>query len=319
MFTHNARRRTRRLQGFLIAIMVLSLAIVSAASDTAKDSDKVSSGPEQLLPPKEPLEGWQMLGEPRTFVPENLWEYINGQADMYVNYGFVKLATAEYARGGDDDKSVTVDVYDMGKKLSAFGIYSQMDSGDLKSANVGIASYVFPPALAFYKSRYFVNLNASWVADDTESMLIKFARLVSGRISDDGKPPQEAYLLPAENRIPGTLLYVPSSLLGHEFLSGGMEAEYKIADAKVKLLVSFFNNTKDAEKAFATYRTYITARGKNLIDAELSGCKAFSAEEPYQENVLIVLYDKWLVGATHLKAADQGKPLIEKVLATLKK
>jgi hypothetical protein len=158
-------------------------------------------------------------------------------------------------------------------------------------------------------------MNAGWIEDDTDDALIKFANLVDAKIKCDGKPPSETMLLPEENRIPGTLQYIPKSLLGHEFLPRGMEAQYKLNGAKVKLFIAFFSSAQDSAKAFDAYKSYIVDKGKSITDENINDCKAFSAEEPYQGNVLIVLCDKWVMGATHLATVTQGKALLSKVLS----
>ena len=34
------------------------------------------------------VEGWEKTSEVKTYTPDNLWEYINGAADQFIEYGF---------------------------------------------------------------------------------------------------------------------------------------------------------------------------------------------------------------------------------------
>lgn len=272
-----------------------------------------------LLPPESPLEGWKMNGKPTMYHPDNLWEYINGQAELYLGYGFVQLVTATYAHHSATTCTITLDIYDMGSKLNAFGIFNQLASSGLKSAKVGLDSYILSPALAFYKSHYFVSLNAGWMADNTEDMLVQFARLVDKRISDDGALPLEITLLPGEKQLPGTLRYIPNSLLGHKFLPRGIEALYNVETAKLKLFIAFYEKEQDAQTSFKEYKEYITSKNRTLKELELNKLPAFFAEEPYQGNILVVLYRKWLIGATQVESPDVARSLILLTLNNLQK
>jgi hypothetical protein len=338
--------RSLRAAATVVAMVVVlvvswSIAVMAETTPLAKEQpDAISAFFNSGVAIKE----WTIQGTQREFFPENLSRYINGQADMYIRYAFVKVGTAVYGSPEGADRNVTVDIYDMGSALGAFGIYAQMDSGDLKSAGVGAASYVLAPSLAFYKWRYFVMINASFRGAEAEAALTEMARLVDGELPGDNSPPSEALLLPQElplklkrvalsvkgtkldvkaptaaKRVPGTLHYIPKSLLGQEFLPRGMEAEYKIGEEKVKLFIAFFKTADDAAKGLGAYKQYVSEKGKAVSDTEVDGAKGFSAEDPYQGNVVIVQYDKWLVGATKLKAVDDGKPLVEQLLAVLKK
>ena len=57
------------------------------------------------------------------FSPKTLFEYINGDADLYLMYDFQELKVAEYLN--EKKASVIVDVYRHKTPTHAFGIYSQ--------------------------------------------------------------------------------------------------------------------------------------------------------------------------------------------------
>ena len=56
------------------------------------------------------VEGWTLASEVQVYDAENLWEYINGAADMYLAYDFKKVATLSYDT--EPKGSITVDVYE---------------------------------------------------------------------------------------------------------------------------------------------------------------------------------------------------------------
>ena len=81
--------------------------------------------------------GWQWDFEPEIYTPENLYEYINGEAEVYNDYEFMEMVTASHARRDDPMASVKFDIYDMGTPLNAFGIYSNYRRPELEFGDIG--------------------------------------------------------------------------------------------------------------------------------------------------------------------------------------
>ena len=80
---------------------------------------------EGLLPSAAVLDdGWRVVDGPTSHGPDTLYEYLDGGAERYVDHGFRRLVHARYQRGDDPLACVTVDVFDMGDALGAFGIFS---------------------------------------------------------------------------------------------------------------------------------------------------------------------------------------------------
>ena len=85
------------------------------------------------------MTGWKQSGEIQTFIPKNLYEYINGAADLYLTYDFQELKVAEYQN--EKKASVTVDVYRHKTPLYAFGIYSQERLSEANFLDIGAQGY----------------------------------------------------------------------------------------------------------------------------------------------------------------------------------
>ena len=101
-----------------------------------------------------PLPGWK----PYRYVSENLYEHINGGADYFIAYGFVALTGINYAPVSGGMDSVTVDIYDMGDKLNAFGVFQPRRDSQASSLNIGTGSCGYDEYVAFHKDRYYVEI-----------------------------------------------------------------------------------------------------------------------------------------------------------------
>ena len=87
--------------------MTLALAGILAACRS-----HAPSAAADFFPPNNSVPGWAKSSETRTFEASHLWEYVDGDADKYVQAGVVRTLTSDYRFNGQTD--ATVDVYVMG-------------------------------------------------------------------------------------------------------------------------------------------------------------------------------------------------------------
>jgi len=64
--------------------------------------------------------GWDRSGALRTFSGQDLFNQIDGGAELFLEFGFVKLRLQVYARGGS---KLTLNAYEMEGPTSALGVY----------------------------------------------------------------------------------------------------------------------------------------------------------------------------------------------------
>jgi len=57
--------------------------------------------PQDLLPTSGAVAGWERSGEAEVYVPDNLFDYMDGQAELFFVYRFERLAVQEYQRGDE--------------------------------------------------------------------------------------------------------------------------------------------------------------------------------------------------------------------------
>jgi hypothetical protein len=69
---------------------------------------------------QEEMEGF-MLNRNETFTGESLWGYMNGGADIYLEYGFDRMRVEEFSRG---EEIIKLELFKMDDPIAAFGIYS---------------------------------------------------------------------------------------------------------------------------------------------------------------------------------------------------
>ena len=71
----------------------------------------------------------------------SLFEYINGGAELYLSYGFERLISAFYQLGDDEEKSIVLDIYDMGTPLQAYGVFGANRREEADRAPGGVEGF----------------------------------------------------------------------------------------------------------------------------------------------------------------------------------
>jgi hypothetical protein len=233
-----------------------------------------------LLPALSTLEGWNIGAGPDEYLPENLYEYIDGAAPRYLTYGFRKLVHVRYEMGGDPLSSVTLDIFDMGSRLGAFGLYRSLMPARAVSENWGAEGHRSGTVAAAWKDRIYVQGEA----DDDRAVLIsvlyRLMSSVSGAVAGNTTLPAILASLPSEGRVPQSERYVAADLLGHTFLPGGVWATYDIDGQEAELFFSDLQSEAAAAEALASLRAHESQWGTIIEEAPSIGTGGFRFSDP---------------------------------------
>ena len=281
---------------------------------------------ESLLPKKLP-EGWRQVGSPQVYNQKNLFNRINGQAELFFKYGFQKSVFTIYQNKNNSKDQIELDLYDMGNVLQAFGILSRFRTGD-RPAGVGLESYLEDTSLVFYKGRYFVMLYAT---EADPSLLKRMAMTISSSIADSTPAPREIDYFPKDGLKPGSIEYHPEGLLGYQFFKKGFQGVYiqknqdKVQgkaegeDKEYHLFLVIFKDPKDAEDALKTYRDSLSKRGKvDLATPARFGPNGLRGEDPNRGKVIIAAKGFYLAGITGFDSVGHAERLLEEFIKNIR-
>ncbi len=263
------------------------------------------------------LSGIKIADSPYHFEPHNLFEYINGAADFYIAYGFASLVGANYFVGSNPNDSITIDIYDMGKKINAFGVFKSKWNKDASSLNIGAASFGDYGYLVFYKDRYFVEINAFIKNEKWKAQPMIFAQNLAENIPGDNSPPFELSYFPEHRRIKGSERYIKGGILSHAFLDRGIVCDYLLDGETVSAFLSFFPSKNDAATSFEQYRKYLQKHGKCLPLDDFGGSGIIS-QEPYHKHILIAQKYTFIIGVYDLPGAEKGKQIMNDIVERIK-
>ena len=287
---------------------ILLLIIILSLSQLAFSYELFSL--QSLLPE---INGWKLSEDPFFYNKENLYEYIDGNCELYFSYGFRELVGAYYQNAIDPSQEITVDIYDMGTALNAFGVYSSMIHPDYQYATIGNEAIISSQEIRFWQDRYEIELHSNFSETAVESMK-QFAETISQKIPAK-KTLIEFQWLMKENQLPHTFKYVARGFLGQDSLPGGFEALYDLDGTVVKGFVIGCKDSEHSRKCLAQFSMTQNQLGEMKLQTVKDG---FQSYHPYSGYLLVKQYNRWLYGAISEANFEVCYDLAKKILENLK-
>jgi hypothetical protein len=245
--------------------------------------------------------GWTAVDQEYRYGRDDLWEYINGAAELFLTYRFQELVVADFEQG---DGGLTVSVYDMGGPLDAYGIFEAEKPAQAEVlADVGSAAVVQAPYQGLLiKDRFYVKVEAGGGDVSAAALGDAMGEVAAGLPGESGLPPELA-ALPATGRLPGTVAFAGGDFLGFEDLRACLYADYEGADGNgyrlfvMKPSAAFLRNE----------------RGK-WAQSEHEGRLVFTREIPYRGVVVLLGDDERLVGVSGFAEVEAAVAVLAPLL-----
>ena len=224
------------------------------------------------------IDGFSFDGEIETYTSDTLFEYINGGADLFLNFEFVKLNSLRYksTEGGE----ITVDIYAHADLPNGFGIYTQERSEEGNFIKTGTEGYYEEGILNFFQGPAYVKISSFDLGEDEEQILKKLAHGISENIPYSKGYPEIFSKFPSEGKIPGSEKYINLNFLGHSFLNRVYSGDYLRGGKKLKFFVINSDSALESEKVLSKYTEF--AKGKGAIVKKENNIIRFI--DPYYKN-----------------------------------
>lgn len=216
----------------LLGIAVMSFGGCDKASELA-----------ELVPDE--INGWRPAGEDSYYNSENLYDYIDGGAEVYLAFNVQTVFARRYEKAGEPE--IVVDIFEMGSSEDAYGVYFH-DLREGSFAGEGQDSEWIEGSLFFWKGRYFVSIFAYDETEEAWATVRELGRNIAEAIQDTGSRPELISLLP-EKRLPtGQIRYF------HDYQV--LNKYYFLAEENLLKL------NRDTEGILANYSEDLSTAGK---------------------------------------------------------
>jgi hypothetical protein len=144
--------------------------------------------------------GWAKAGPLRTLTGQDLFNQIDGGAELFLEFGFARLRLQAYAR---DKAELTLNAYEMESAASALGIHLMKMGRETPFPEIAARNSGEEAQMAIVKGRYFIQIDnlGEVPASRAEAAALANAFL-AGVAEEAALTPLD--LLPAEGKVPGS-------------------------------------------------------------------------------------------------------------------
>ena len=205
----------------LAALLLFAIAVPGAGAENQ---------PHPVLDPLTANGEWKLLEPVRTFGPDNLYEEIDGEAELVLPYGMERLTVAVLGRTARPGTEVRLELYRMVSPRDAFGIWSQYRYPDQEILRIPPSEAIVSDTSAdLFRGESFARIRSK-PGDGSRHDVIGVASGIVALIKGSGAPPEEARALDSlPGRVYGSILYQKRAMLGYECLAPGFEAKFSTA------------------------------------------------------------------------------------------
>ena len=218
------------------------------------------------------VNGWFPSGLDRYYYPETLFDYANGEAELFRSYGFKQVISRRYRRSGQPD--ILVEIFDMVEAKNAFGVFTH--ARETIDERYGQGSQSFQGAILFWKDRYYVSIVSNAETSEIKKALPAMAKKISKAIREEGTLPQILQWIPEEDLVPESVFYFHHYVWLNAFYyisddnflniydeTDAILAKYGTADSRYYLLVIQYPDEQKAEKAYNSFTTHYAPEIQN--------------------------------------------------------
>jgi len=258
--------------------------------------------PQDLLPASGAVAGWERSGEAKVYVPDDLFDYMDGQAELFFVYRFERLAVQEYQRG--QEGPVIVEVYQVASPADAYGLFSFYATG--QPMDLGAEGAVEPGRLvSFWQGRFYARVFAYGEAE--QESLSALARQVAAGMPEEEGLPELVTRLPQENLVPGSARFFHQKLSLDNLLWLGDENILDLSEQTDAVLAAYTYDDTQAQLLVVEYADATTAEAAHAA-LEGSGLENLSATGQSA---------RYLVAVFEMPEQAIARELLQKALANL--
>lgn len=284
----------------IFTLIFPGLILAEVSSEKQGDSSLLSLLPE--------VDSWKQTEKPQNYLPGNLFEYINGAAEIYLAYDFQELIVSQYkiAKG---EATIAVEIYDMIEGKNSFGIYSAERFPESQFISLGIQGYLEEGVLNFLVGRYYVKLLCFDCEEQSDDVLKLFSQEIVKRVEDKGDFPRLLKAFPDEGRSPNTEKFILRNFMGYGFLHDGYMVNYKLEGLEFDCFLIEGKSEADAQNML---EKYLAAKSKEGIEETSFG---YRLKDRYYQNIFLAKAKNYICGV--LKIKDGAEKVGERYLKAL--
>ena len=248
------------------------------------------------------IDGFQKNEKIESYNQDDLYDYINGAADSYLNYDFEKLYLQRYK--GKEEQSIKIEIYKHSNKTTAFGIYSSERPFRGYWVKVGAQGYSERGILNFYKGQFYIKI-MMYKVEKSDEEIVSIASKVAENLTGTNEIPEAFKLFPTEGRVVNSEKYIHKNFLGYESFEKAYTVDYETNDTNFEMFLIELDNKTACNKMLEGYFDAIKIDTTQLKEGTIL------ASDPYLGIIYFLWTDNTLLGITNCN----NEKLAEKYLS----
>jgi hypothetical protein len=169
------------------------------------------------------IPGWKMQEEKRVYNAGDLWELIDGAADIFLSYYFQDLHIAEYT---NKNQIIRVKLYRHSSPVNAYGIYTAERMPDYPQVKIGTQGYRSTGVMNFLAGDYYVKIMSAGVQEANEQSIAMVAEKIEAGLKQHTELPAVVSLFPDDGKVALSDTYIAQNFLGYSFFHSAFLAHY---------------------------------------------------------------------------------------------
>jgi len=242
------------------------------------------------------VQGWKFAPPPGSsyFTPDNLWDAIDGAADVFLANGFIELRIGEYTDSTGTD--VRVEIYRHSSRANAFGIYSMERNPGYHFIEIGTQGYAEEKVLNFLCGLYYVKISSHTPGPRGLAGMLVIAKAVESALRQDMSWPKPILYFPADGKKQNEEAYLAENFLGYRALAGAYVARY---DSGYRMFVIPSASPESVRTMAAAYAQ--AASGQRVTPQSSS---LIEVNDPHNGLVYLRLLNAHLIGILGCPSRD---------------
>lgn len=249
------------------------------------------------------FDGWKLQEDQRIYTGKDLWELIDGAADIFLSYDFKDLRIAEYS---NKDQIIRVELYRHSTPDNAFGIYTAERMPDYPKVSVGSQGYKSQGVLNFLSGNYYVKIMSAGAVEAEENAIAQLAGSINEMLAQPVGLPDVLKLFPEEGREDLSDMYIAQNFLGYSFLHSAFTTRYKTT-AEFQLFI-IRDTPEELQRMMDEYMKMLKDEKPRIKD------NLIIAKDPYNGTLYMMRKGNYLVGVMNTDKEAVASDYIQKVI-----
>jgi hypothetical protein len=210
-----------------------------------------------VLPDGAELGDFSDVDSPEYYPGSLLYSYMNGGAELYLQYGCLGLSVRRYARGSGQ---VVAELFEMHDRREAAALYTFLRRpGTEREIVPGSSGSVTPSEIQLSKGKYYLVCRSEDPMEQDGTMVLELCRRIAGRLPGESSVDFLFADLPLEARLGGSEIALSGPIalnqrpwllsLGKDGFERGWMASYELTEGTVETVLAEYSRPETAEQA----------------------------------------------------------------------